>query len=94
MIRKSDGVIVAHMSTETTAANMLGNASAADYEVVQVEDSLVKGQPIVGATVTLVDSQVTKVTASAEVTPPTDYKAAAKTDSERIAIIAQKNGLA
>jgi len=96
MIRKSDGVIVAYMSTSTTAENMLGNASAADYEVVQVEDNLVKVQPIVEATVTLVDSQVTKVTAAAEVSPPTDYKAiyaAAKADSERIAIIAKKLGL-
>jgi len=96
MIRKSDNSIVAYMSTETTAENMLGNASAADYEVIQVEDSMVKGQPIVGATVTLVGTQAAKVTASAEVSPPTDYKAiyaAAKADSERIAIIAQKLGL-
>jgi hypothetical protein len=96
MIRKSDNSIVAYMSTETTAENMLGNASAADYEVIQVEDSMVKGQPIVGATVTLVGTPAATVTASAEVSPPTDYKAiyaAAKADSERIAIIAQKLGL-
>ncbi len=96
MIRKSDNSIVAYMSTETTAENMLGNASAADYEVIQVEDSMVKGQPIVGATVTLVDGQVTKVTAAAEVTSQIDYKAiyaAAKADSDRIAILAQKAGL-
>ena len=84
------------MSTVTTAENMLGKAPAADYEVMQVEDNLVKGQPIVGATVTMVDNQISKVTAAAEVSPPTDYKAiyaAAKADSERIAIIAQKLGL-
>ena len=96
MLRKSDSSIVAYMSTETTKVNMLGNASESEYDVLLVEGSLVKGQPIVGATVTLVDGQVTKVTAAAEVTSQIDYKAiyaAAKADSERIAIIAQKLGL-
>ena len=90
MIRKSDGVIVAHMSTETTAANMLGNASPNEYDVLYT-DKL----PIVGGVASISEGTVM------DITPPTqkvetDYKAlyaAAKTDSERIAIIAQKLGL-
>jgi hypothetical protein len=90
MIRKSDGVVVAFMSTATTAENMLGNASPNEYDVLCTEEA-----PIIGAIAEITAGEITNLTPP---TPPPviDYKelyAAAKADSERIAIIAQKLGL-
>ncbi|MDD5220408.1 MAG: hypothetical protein PHV11_07570 [Candidatus Bipolaricaulis sp.] len=90
MIRKSDNAVVAFMSTETTVENMLGNASESEYAVL-FTDKL----PIVGGVASISEGTVM------DITPPTqkvetDYKAlyaAAETNSERIAIIAQKLGL-
>ena len=97
MIRKSDNVVAAFMSTETTAENMLGQASSDEYIVCHVEKELIPPGALIGATVQVVDGKVTKISSPTIPTVQTDTSkidyAAAKTDSERIAVIARKLGL-
>ena len=93
-VKKSDGTVHGYMSTETTRKN-LGDYPEADFDIYEVPDQIAKGVSV-GSTVDISGGQIIKVTALIKTDPNAAWKAkyaAAKADSERIAIIAQKLGL-
>ena len=94
IIKKADSTVAGFMSAETTREN-LGDYPEADFDIKYVEDSAIPATPLLGATISDLEGTV-KITASVNVVQEINWKTeytAAKTDSERIAIIAKKLGL-
>jgi hypothetical protein len=94
IIKKADSTVAGFMSAETTREN-LGDYPEDMYDLYLVHDSLVPKGDLMGAAAGIVHDKIAKITLPAPqpVTDPKAIYAAAKTDSERIAIIAQQLGL-
>jgi hypothetical protein len=97
IVKKTDNSIAGYMSTVTTRDN-LGDYPEADYDLKYIEDSLIPSGPILGAIVAPNKGGLITITPSVAMPAKSqpDWKELyelAKTDSERIAIIAQKLGL-